>query len=128
VLLASSEALATPPPPATPDVLTLRVRRRNARIERGFGWGLSALGFAACTVGIVFLGVAGQQAYDQGSAFQLTGGVTLASGAVLVVPGIALSVVGQNALTDAEWRIRLLAGSFIVPSSRGVVAGVGFRF
>lgn len=127
---AIGEARAVPASPsALGDPHVLRVRRRVARAERAVGLGLAALGFATCAAGGALLGISGQSPYEQGSQYERYGALAIVSGAVLIVPGVVLAVVGQNALTDADWRLRLLAGTFVAPSpGGGAVAGLHLRF
>lgn len=129
LLTVTGDALAVPAKPIQPDPHVLRVRRRVARTERAVGLGLAALGIAGVASGGALLGMAGQQPYDQGAAYERYGWLSVVSGAVLIVPGVVLAVVGQNALTDADWRLRLLAGTFVTPTpGGGAIAGFGLHF
>ena len=128
VLLLASSALAEPSVATEPDLRELRLRRRSARLERGLGLGLAGLSLACIAVGGVLLGVSGPAAYNDGSRYQLIGEVGVAACGVLVIPGVALSIHGQLRLTDVEWRLRLLAGTFVSPARGGMVAGFATTF
>jgi hypothetical protein len=108
---------------------TLVAQRQRGRIERGCGVGLAAVGVAAAIVGGTFLGVAGQAPYADGSRFQVAGGATLAASVAFLLPGAVLAVLGQNAVSAADWRLRAVRQVYVIPLAEGgAVAGLATGF
>ena len=116
--------------PLSDDAKQTLERYRSARSERLAGWVLTGLGLASVAAGVAVLAYG----LEYGSYNQLydvvTGGaVSLAVGVATAVPGIALSLHGQQRLSDAEWKLRGLLGMpFVTPIAGGAVAGATFRF
>ena len=128
VLLLAGVAEAKPSTPTQPDPQALQAKRRAARIERGAGLALAGIGIGTCAAGVALLGISGRAPYEQGSFFEVAGYFLAAGGVALAVPGAILAIDGQRRLTEIDWRLRLIAGAYLVPAPGGVLAGLGFRF
>ncbi len=105
--------------------LTLQVR--SARFQRNLGWGLAAVGFGLLAAGAVATGFGiddATQSYDQHVVEVLAGVGTMAVGLAFAIPGMVLALRGQNAMTDATWRLRAIAAP--VPSGGMVGARLLF--
>ena len=128
VLLVVRPASAQTPPRVQRAASELNLRARNARIERGLGLGLAAIGLATVAVGGILVGVSGRAAYDQGSRYQATGTILILSGLPVALTGGGVALDGQNRLNEVSWRLKLLSALFVTPTGGGLFAGINLPF
>ena len=128
VLLVAPPASAQTPPRVQRAASELLLRSRHARIERGVGLGLAAIGLATIAVGGILVGVSGRASYDQGSRYQETGTILILSGLPVALAGGGIALDGQNRLNEVSWRLKLLSALFVAPAGGGLLAGISLPF